>query len=249
MLSGRRATVAAVLLSALSCGSDALAYRPFEGTDAAVADQGEMEIEFGPAEPMRVGSQHFLTAPETVFNNGIADGWEAVLQGQAVTTLSPGPAQTSLLGNGFFLKNVVRAGVLQDKPGPSVAIEVGPLLPGVNGERGTGVSWNGIASYRWGWLTAQFNVAAAMTRNHHADGFVGTIVEGPWDWPVRPVAEIFYEREWGVAETVAGLAGAIWQVSDKLAFDIALRDARVNGHTVNELRAGVTFALPLWRSP
>jgi hypothetical protein len=49
-----------------------------------------------------------------------------------------------------------------------------------------------------------------------------------------------------VAETVSGLAGAIWQVNDKLAFDIALRDARVNGRTVNELRAGVTFGLPLW---
>jgi hypothetical protein len=35
---------------------------------------------------------------------------------------------------------------------------------------------------------------------------------------------------------------AIWQVNDKLAFDIALRDARVNGHTV----AGVTLGLPLW---
>ena len=55
-----------------------------------------------------------------------------------------------------------------------------------------------------------------------------------------------HEHEWGVAETVSGLVGAIWQVSDKLAFDIALRDARVNGHTVNELRAGVTFGLLLW---
>jgi hypothetical protein len=44
------------------------------------------------------------------------------------------------------------------------------------------------------------------------------------------------------AETVSRLAGAIWQANDKLAFDIALRDARVNGHTV----AGVTFGLPLW---
>ena len=85
-----------------------------------------------------------------------------------------------------------------------------------------------------------------MTPSHHADAFFGTIFEGPCDWPVLPVAEVFYEREWGVAETVSGLAGAIWQVNDKLAFDIALRDARVNGHTVNELRAGVTFGLPLW---
>lgn len=245
MFSGVSAA-AVVSLCALSCGGNALAYRPFEGTDAAVADPGELEIEFGPVEPLREGSQRFLTAPETVFNLGIAKDWEAVLQGQAVTAVSPGPAQTSVVGNGLFLKRVLRDGVLQDKAGPSIAIEFGPLLPGVNGEPGTGASLGGIASYRWGWLTAHLNTAAALTRDHHGDGFVGTIVEGPWDWPVRPVAEVFYEREWGVAKTVSGLVGAIWQVSDKLAFDIALRDARVNSHTVNELRAGVTFGLLLW---
>ena len=246
MFSGRGATAAVVSLCALSCGGDALAYRPFEGTDAAVADLGELETELGPAEPLRTGSLRLLTAPEMVFNLGIAEGWEAVLQGQAVTLLSPGPAQTSLIGNEFSLKTILRDGVLQGKAGPSVAMEVGPLLPGVNGEPGTGATWGGIALFRWGWLTAHFNAAATVTRSHHGDGFIGTIVEGPWDWPVRPVAEVFYEREWGVAETESGLAGAIWQVSDKIAVDIALRDARVNGHTVNELRAGVTFGLPLW---
>jgi len=233
-------------LCALSCGGDALAYRPFVGTDAAVADLGELETEFGPLEPMRTGSQRLLTSAETVLNLGIAEGWEAVLQGQAVTLLSPGPMQTSLLGNEFSLKNILRDGVLQEKDGPSIAVEFGPLLPGVNGEPGTGASWGGIVSNRWGWLTTHVNAAVAVTRTHHADAFFGTIFEGPWDWPVRPVAEVFYEREWGAAETVSGLAGAIRQVNDKLAFDIALRDGRVNGHTVNELRAGVTFGLPLW---
>ena len=71
-------------------------------------------------------------------------------------------------------------------------------------------------------------------------------MRAPGIQPVRLVAEVFYEREWGVARTVSGLVGAIWQVSDKLAVDIAVRDVRVNGHTVNELRAGVTFGLLLW---
>src|SRR6516225_1124786 len=110
----RWAAVVLVSLCALGCGEDALAYRPFVGTDAAVADPGELETEFGPAEPIRAGSQRFLTTGETVFNFGIAAGWEAVLQGQAVTMLSPGPAQTSLLGNEFSFKNIVREGVLQE---------------------------------------------------------------------------------------------------------------------------------------
>lgn len=240
------AAAALAALCALGSGDNALAYRPFEGTDAAVADLGELEIELGPAEPFRLGSRRALTAPETVLNLGVAEGWEAVLQGEAVTTLSPEPRQTSLLANGFFLKSVLHDGVLQDKPGPSVATEFGPLLPDVNGEPGTGASWAGIASYRWGRLTAHLNAAVALLPSHHADAFLGTIVEGPRDWPMRPVAEVFCEREWGVAQTVSGLVGAIWQVSDKLALDLALRGARVGPHTLNELRAGVTIGLPVW---
>ena len=35
------------------CG-EAEAYRPFDGTDAAVAETGEIEIELGPVEYLRV---------------------------------------------------------------------------------------------------------------------------------------------------------------------------------------------------
>jgi hypothetical protein len=63
---------------------------------------------------------------------------------------------------------------------------------------------------------------------------------------VRPVAEFFYEDEINAARTVSGLLGAIWQVNDKLSFDVGLREALTNGHPVSEIRAGFTigFALP-----
>ena len=124
MLSGRWATVVLVSLGALFYGDNARAYRPFVGTDAAVADLGELETEFGPAEPMRAGSQRLLTSADTVFNLGVAEGWEAVLPGQAVTLLSPEPLQTSLLGNEFSLKKIIRHGILQEKDGPSIAVEL-----------------------------------------------------------------------------------------------------------------------------
>jgi hypothetical protein len=47
-----------------------------------------------------------------------------------------------------LLKYVVQPGVLQDKPGPSMAMEFGPLLPDVGGS-GVGFSWSGIVSQRW----------------------------------------------------------------------------------------------------
>jgi hypothetical protein len=39
------------------------AYRPFDGTDAAVAETGEIEIELGPVEYLRAAAERMLIAP------------------------------------------------------------------------------------------------------------------------------------------------------------------------------------------
>lgn len=233
-----------VLASILDGSSPAFAYRPFDGTDAAVADPGELEVELQPVGRIRQGSEKTLIAPATVLNFGLSEGWEAIFEGQAQTTLSPiGP--TSLTGVGTFLKHVLRPGSLQDKEGPSIATEFGVLLPDSTGENGFGASVAGIVSQRWDWGTIHFNIAAALTREHRADLFVGAIVEGPAKWRVRPIAEVFYEEEFGQANTISALIGAVWQVRENLAFDIGLRHALTNGRAVNAIRGGLTFGFPL----
>jgi len=217
----------------------ALAYRPFDGTDAAVADPGEVEIEFQPAGRLREGAERSLIAPAAVFNYGFAKDWEMVVQGQLSTPLSSG-VPAALTDAAFLLKHVLKPGSLQDQAGPSAATEFGVLLPDSSGSSGVGASWAGIVSQRWEWGAVHFNVQTTLMRDHHADLFVGTIVEGPAGWKVRPVAEVFYEDEIGKARTLSGLVGLIWRVSDKLAFDVAVREARTNGQTVNEIRAGLT---------
>ena len=77
---------------------------------------------------------------------------------------------------------------------------------------------------------------------------MGTMVEGPGKWTVRPVAEVFYEKEFGQFETVSGLVGLIWQVNEDVAVDVAVRHAITNARPVDEVRAGVTFGFPLWRT-
>src|SRR5882762_7657628 len=115
--------------------SSAWAYRPFDGTDAAVAAPGELEIELQPAGRLRESGTTSLIAPATVINYGLSEGWEAVLEGQGQTPLSPsGP--TSLTTAGAFLKHVIQPGSPQDKTGPSVATEFGMLRPSI-----IGVSW------------------------------------------------------------------------------------------------------------
>jgi hypothetical protein len=232
-----------VLCSTVWSGS-AWAYRPFDGTDAAVAAPGELEIELQPAGRLRESGTTTLVAPATVLNFGLSEGWEAVFEGQGQTPLSPsGP--TSLTAAGAFLKHVLQPGSLQDKTGPSIATEFGVLLPDSTGNSGVGASLAGIVSRRWDWGTIHLNGEVALTREHHPDVFLGGIVEGPSRWTVRPVAEFFYEKEFGQFETVSALIGLIWRVRENLSFDVGVRHAIANGHPVNEIRAGLTFGFPL----
>jgi hypothetical protein len=230
--------------------SEAFAYRPFDGTDAAVADPGEVEVELQPAGAQWSPGQNLLIAPQVVFNYGFLENWEAVLESQLQTPFWPsGP--TSLSASGAFLKHVVRPGSLQDRSGPSIATEFGVLLPDGSGDGRFGASIDAIVSQRWDWGTVHLNMAAELTRNQRADFFPDLVIEGPSKWVVRPVAEFFYEQEVGQAHTLSALIGAIWQVNDKLSFDIGFRHAITNGANVNEIRAGLSvgFMLPQFGRP
>jgi hypothetical protein len=237
-----RRIVAGVFVGTCAVGwaLPAAAYRPFDGTDAAVADLGEVEIEFQPLGAAHAGSTKGLT--DAIFNYGFADRWELVLQ--TTPQVPPegfGPLSVS---NGAFLKYVVQPGVLQEKPGPSFATEFGVLLPEVGGS-GVGASWTGIMSQRWEWGTVHFNLAANLTPDQHAEAFVDAIIEGPNKWKVRPVAEFYFDNVFNEVQTYSALVGAIWQVNDKLSFDVAVRYALVDGRPVSEFRAGLTFGFPL----
>ena len=230
------------------CG-EAEAYRPFDGTDAAVAETGEIEIELGPVEYLRVGAARALLAPDLRINYGFIPDWEASLEGKLTHGLTAGVPGTSLIESQALLKGVLREGSLQEKPGPSIATEFGVLLPGINDQHGTGAVLNGIVSQRWDWGTTHLNVQVELTRQQHVDYFLDTIVEGPHDWVVRPVTEVFYESDVSLFRTGSALVGAIWQVQDNIAVDFGLRGARINGQTAGEIRAGVTFAFGVTKGP
>jgi len=180
----RRMMAFALLAQASTC----LAYRPFDGTDADVAKAGELEIELGPLQWLRESGKRFLQAPALVANFGLSHEHELVIEGRHEIALDreAGEPRSALVDNGAFIKQVLRPGVLQDEPGVSIATEYGLLLPEVNGVHGTGVSVAGIVSQRWQAATIHLNAQLARTREHEPDVFLGTILEGPIAWRVRP---------------------------------------------------------------
>ena len=238
---------AGILLLCIVCvvmrPSSASAYRPFDSTDADVAGPGEFEFEVGPVESLRSDTGRLLFVPSLVANLGIAEGWEAVLQGRHVLRIggSSDEARERLIDTGLFFKTVLHEGSLQEKSGPSLATEFGLLLPTLHEEPGTGIETTLILSQRWPAATLHLNLSAAETRRHHGDLFEGVIVEGPFRWPVRPVGEFFHERESPARVTRSGLIGLIWRLRENLSLDAGLRRARVEGAEVREIRAGFTW--------
>jgi hypothetical protein len=232
-----------LLLSVMIVGwpQAAFAYRPFDSTDPAVADPGEVEIELSPVSFRRDDSGETWIAPQLRLNYGFARNWELVVEGQGEHPQAQG-APSVLVENAVFLKHVVREGTLQEQLGPSIAIEVGTLLPGINDQSGFGAELAGIVGGRTSWGAIHFTAAATLTRDNRGEMFLGTIIEGPSDWAVRPVAEIVYEREFGASEVFAALAGVIWEAREGLAFDLAVRQAAVDGEPETEVRVGLTFA-------
>src|SRR5438132_1809354 len=71
-----------IAVLALCASRPALAYRPFDGTDAAVAERGQLEIELGPVGLLREGSDRFLVLPALIANVGFAERLELVLEGR-----------------------------------------------------------------------------------------------------------------------------------------------------------------------
>jgi hypothetical protein len=223
---------------------DAFAYRPFDSTDASVAGPGEFELEFGPVGYLREGRARSFIAPAAIANFGISGDREIVLEGKLKTLqgdFSEGP-RTSLVDTALSLKQVHRRGSLQDGIGPSVASECGVLLPTIRGESGAGATCAGIVSQRWPEATVHLNGAVALTREHTWNRFFGAIVEGPYEWRVRPVLEIFTEGDTGGSRTNSALVGLIWRSRENLSFDVGVRAARSNDQNIAEVRAGFTWS-------
>lgn len=209
-----------------------------------MAEKGEVEVELGPVGFLRLGSERALVVPSLVLNWGVADGWEAVLEGRG--TFQAGANATAprfrLEDAAINLKGVLREGSLQGRGGVSVASEVGVLLPAIDGEAGAGGQAALIVSQRWESVTIHVNGQLAWTRAHVLGSFGGLIAEGPAAWSLRPVAEVFVEGEARGPTTRSALAGAIWRIREGLSLDAGVRVARVGTDGLLEVRAGLTWA-------
>jgi hypothetical protein len=219
----------------------ARAYRPFDGTDAGVAPTRRLEVELGPLEYIRVGSERQLASPELALSYGAGSGFEFGVEAMRLMLMSPDADGVKPKFDDFELavKKVLRKGSIQDKNGMSVAVEAALLMPTTD-EKQFGAGLSLIASHRWENLALHLNGGITRTRAEEHGRFAGLIAEGPERWDVRPVAEGSWEREGEASILRALLLGVIWQTRNGLAMDFAIKTGYADEHEV-ELRTGITW--------
>jgi hypothetical protein len=223
------------------------AYRPFDSTDAAVADRGAIEFECGPIGLLVDAGDRSLIVPAAILNVGFANGWEVVAESKNVVRVGASqPQSPRLLDSAISMKKLLRAGSLQDGVGLSIAFEGSLLLPTGGDGTQAGVAVTGIVSRRFSNATAHFNGAAILETDGRWSPALGAILEGPQRWPVRPVGELTAD---GVKHRRIGvLFGAIWQLDEHLALDTGWRISSAAGAREHELRAGFTWELATRRT-
>jgi hypothetical protein len=244
----RRALAAAASLLLLS--ARAHAYRPFVSTDADVAAFRTIELEMGYFALARDDGRTHGQTPQTVVNYGFRPGFEAV--GQFFMDEPPnGPAR--VIDAELSVKNVLRRGVLQEAPGPSVAMESVLLLPGSAEEEQPRAGWeeSAILSHKLADMTFHWNgsLGADQTAGLPFAAW-GLIAEKPLFSGVRAVSEYSGEDARGRTPDNSVLFGFIWSSGWRDAdFDFGARRGLSAVSSAWSVTAGISIPFAVGPGP
>jgi len=248
------------VVSLLALGVSAIApatadaYRPFVSTDAAVADPGDVDVEFGYVGFRRKGNRTTLVAPAVIGNLGLVRDLELVGEFKLLSDLAHDRAEdrTRFEDTAISVKWVAREGALQERGNaPSLAVELSLLVPTRRGEHRPGGELVGIASgTALGWTYHLNGGALIEPSGNHPAPVWGVIVEHAIRDGVRAVAEVNGESGTGAGPDNSALVGAIWELKapaplHELSLDVGLRHGI--SHAADEWggTAGFTVAFPL----
>ena len=222
--------------------SHAWAYRPFESTDAAVEETNELEVQLGYFVLKRIEGKTIPFIPQVELDYGILGRFE--LEGEFEVEESPDEG-IQLDDPEIEFKGLLREGVLQKKSGPSIALEMGLLLPSTEEEeRDLGFKGFGILSERLSFFTCHINLGGGLNREDRNPfalwGVIGEVAVNP---TFRFVGEFNGEHPEGESYDNSGLLGFIWYSKELNSyFDVGVRKG-ISGEEADwELTTGVTFS-------
>ena len=227
--------------------------------DARVADYGTLEIEVQPAGYFLVdseGLQHYLVAPSIILYLGFAERLDLVVASRGFLLLNEveGLQAYHSRESAVSLRWLLLEGAYNDGEGPSLAIQTGVLLPnfGVDPTQSVGAQVGALFAQTTDMGTVHVNQWISRTAWESWDLFVPVAYEGPGDWPVRPLVEVWldYDTHPELGGTLLSLLlGAYVDLSETLTVGAGVRHANWSGeYSELEVRLSLWWQLPIWES-
>lgn len=203
-----------------------------DANDARVVAPGSMELELQPIGYYQtlIGEEgHYLIAPSLQLYVGLAEDWDLLYLTRGYVALdgTPDVSPYSLAEQFVAVRRMIVHGRYdqEEGEGPSLALQTGIFLPGIEAETGVGASVALLFAWSGDPGTLHLNAWLNYTQDATWDFFGSVVLEGPADWPVRPTVELWADIDDG-APTVSGLIGAVGSVTDEFCIQAG---ARVGG--------------------
>lgn len=232
---------------ALATPTEARAYI-LDANDAVTLAPGGFEFEFQPVgwyQTFGPEGERYLVAPSLMLYAGLAPRWDLLLIARGYAGIDGGDqTRYSVADDGIFTRVLLRDGTYtsdEEVRGPSLALQLGVLLPTYRDEGGAGASAALLLSQDWSERLI-LHANAQLDRRLSGDaGFFATLaVEAPLGCPLHAVAETYLDIEGGSLElsTLGGLNYA--HPSDRWTLGAAGRYFDIDGE------AGVEARLSFW---
>jgi hypothetical protein len=221
--------------------------------DARTLDPGTLELEVQPVGYFAVPSEdaHYLVTPSLAAYVGIVDRVDLVLLSRGYASLDDpaAPARYHTRESMVTARLLLREGTYSTDgaSGPSLALIGGALLPNAGVREHVGATLGFLFSQQWDAGTLHGNPTGSYTPWGTWDVFVPVAFEGPPEWSVRPLAEVWLDQD-GDFTTVSAGAGVYVDFSDTSNLGVGARYARgEGGYDEVEIRASFWWELSsLW---
>lgn len=239
----RWALVACVAMSVLGDPGTARAYL-LDANDATTAEKVELELQpVGWYQTFGDEGERYLIAPSFMLYVGLTEGWDVILLGRGYVGLDPGLTNYSVSETVLLTRIMLRDGNYHgDEDGPSVALQVGFLLPQYQDTGGAGASAALLISQAWEGATLHFNVQADRRRSGRPGVFATLALEGPTEWPVHGFVEGYADYEDGSRE-LSILGGINAAPSESWNLGAGVRYFDIDGEQGMEVRFSLYAAL------
>lgn len=223
-----------------------------DANDARVVDHGTMELELQPLGYLQTllgDEEHYLVIPSAQFYWGLAEGWDVLYltRGFGLLDDAMGESPYAIAEQQLLFRAMLRDGRYSDEEaeGPSITLQFGALLPGIEAETGVGASVALLFAQQWDAGTLHLNLWTNLTQERNFNLFVSAVMEGPPEWSVRPTVEVFFDLDDG-EPYLSGLLGAVGDVGDEFSIQAGARVGGWEDYLEFEVRVSSWIYWEVW---